>query len=281
MKITALPWGVFAHNNQSREIYARWFKFAAANPHLEGVDLIDGEQTLFGTLDRKQESRAFRPIIEDLGLKAVMFVSHADLRVDSLPVAEQDRMKYLVEQALYFNASYFRVTTGLQKPGELFEKGIMENVLNGLSWCLDLTRPAGLPLLFENFHETTDELVTICEALGERGLRMNCEIKPPFRYTMNPVTFVQRLIPFAAMYHLDNFKYTDIAPQRDKDRNGRMLDRAVALQDGAIDVRTILAMIAKSGFDGWLSIEYGGFVDNFEHIAESAAFVRETWKSLN
>lgn len=275
MNITALPWGIFCHNSQSREIHERWFRFAGNNPDIEGVDLMDGEQTLFGTPARQKESREFQAILNGLGLKVVMFVSHADLRVEEVPAQEQDRLKYLIEQAVYFKAKYFRVITGLQKPGELFQAGIMENVFHWLNWCLDLTDDAGLPLLLENHHETTDELVTICEVFKKRGLRMNCEVKPPFRYNMNPNTFVGRLIPFAETYHLDNFSYHPDG--RDSDRTGRNLERAVSLQNGEIDIRSMLSMIKSSGFNGWLSIEYGGYADKFEHIAESASFVRKVW----
>lgn len=280
MNITSLPWGIFSHNRQSRDIYARWFRFAAEDPNFEGVDLIDGPQTLFGDPARKAESREVGRILADLRLKVVMFVSHTDLRVKKTPTEEQDRVKYLIEQAVHFRAQYFRVLTGIKKPGELFQADVMENVFQGIEWCLQLTAGCGLPLLLENHHETTDELLTICEAFKGKGLRMNCEIKPPFRYHMDPQTFVERLIPFAETYHIDNFRYCPSGCGTDEDRAGRRLDRAVPVQEGEINVRAILSAIKASGFDGWLSIEYGGAVDEFRDVAASASFVRETWESL-
>lgn len=280
MKIASLPWGVFSHNGQSRDIYAKWFRFAAEDPNLEGVDLIDGPHSLFGDPSRKLESREVGRALPDLGLEVVMFVSHTDLRGKEMSAQEQDRVKYLVEQAVHFHAQYFRVLTGIKRPGELFEPEVMENVLRGLEWCRRVTAECGLPLLLENHHETTDELVTICQAFKGGGLMMNCEIKPPFRYGMDPQTFVERLIPFAGTYHIDNFKYCPSGCGTDADRAGRCLERTVPVQAGEINVRGILSAIVASGFDGWLSIEYGGPVDEFWHVAESASFVRDTWESL-
>ena len=244
------------------------------------MDLIDGTESLFGSPVRKDESREFKPVLRDLNLPVVMFVSHVDLRSEETTRLARESLKHLIDQAVFFGASYFRVITGVRSPGGLFEPGVMENVLEGLRWCLSATAEAGLPLLLENHHETTDELMTLCRMLGGEGLRLNCEIKPPFRYNMDPQAFVERLIPFAETYHIDNFSYADGPDLADGDRAGRSLDRAVPVQEGEIDVRSILSAIKTSGFDGWLSIEYGGPVDHFDHVAESAAWIRSTWDSL-
>lgn len=278
MKISCLPWGVLSHCGHTAEIYSKWFQFAAQNEHIEGVDPIDKAPSLFGTPARKQESRALRPLLRDLGLKVVMFVTHTDFRVEKIPTEEQDRIKFLVEQAVYFDAVFFRVLTGIGVPGELFHAHVLENVLAGLRWVSSLTKEAGLPLILENHRETTDEMVLLCEAMADEGLKLNCEIKTPFRYGMNPNTFVGRLAPFASTYHIDNFTYDPNG--RYTDRAGRKLGRAVPVNRGEIDIRAILAIIRETGFDGWLSIEYGGRVDRLDDVAESAAYVRETWDAL-
>lgn len=286
MKISCLPWGILSHCAHTAEIYSEWFQFAAQNDHIEGVDPIDNAASLFGAPARKQESRALRPVLRDLGLKVVMFVTHTDFRVEKIPPKEQDRIKFLVEQAVYFDSLFFRVLTGIKVPGELFQERVLENVLAGLRWVSALTREAGLPLILENHHETTDEMLLLCESLAGKadplrplaGHCLNCEIKPPFRYGMDPNTFVKRLAPFASNYHIDNFVYDPNG--WDADRTGRKLERAIPVHKGEIDIRAILEIIKESGFDGWLSIEYGGRVASFDHIAESAAYLRETWDAL-
>ncbi|MBI4027425.1 MAG: sugar phosphate isomerase/epimerase [Verrucomicrobia bacterium] len=293
MKISSLPWGILSHCRHSDAIYRKGFSFAAQ--HLDGMDLIDNEGSLFGAPERQAESRPFRVLHNDLGLKIVMFVTHTDFRAETIPSKEMERLKFLLEQAVYFKAMFFRVLTGTKTPGELFQKRVMENVLSGLRWMLSLTKAAGIPLLLENHHETTDELILLCNALplspprgGGRqgdlahdandGLRLNCEIKPPFRYGMDPLRFVERLTPYAACYHIDNFVYHPDG--WDQDRTGRKLERAIPINQGEIDIQAVLAIIKKSGFDAWFSIEYGGRVDHFDHIAESAAYLRTTWERL-
>ena len=277
MKISCLPWGVLRQIGHTAETYSQWFRFVADDPHIDAVDLIDGSASLCGVPDRKEESRALRPMLEDLGLQVMMFVSHADFRVDKLAPEEEDRIKFLIEQAVHFDAACFRTITGLRSPGELYQAGVMENVLAGLRWLAALVRDAGLPFLIEDHHETTDEMVLLAESLADEGVRLNCEIKPAFRYHMDPYAYVERLAPYADCYHIDNFRYDTGSTHWDQDRMGRKLERAVPLQDGEIDIRRIVRIVKASGFDGWLSIEYGGLREQFDHLAASAKFVRETW----
>lgn len=279
MKISCLPWGVLAHRGHDLGTYREWFEFAAHDPNLEAVDLIDGAGSLYGTPARKEESRSLKPMLDDLGLPVMMFVSHGKFAVDPIPPDEQDRFKYLVEQAVFFGAEVFRTTTGLAEPGELFRKGVMENVVSGLRWLAGLVREAGLPLIVENHHETSDEMLVICQRLADLGVRLNGEIKPAVRYHMDPYAYVQRLVPYATCYHIDNFRY-DPDAKHDQDRAGRKLERAVPLDQGEIDIRRILTIIKTSGFDGWLSIEYGGFVDGFSDLGRSARFLKTTWDSM-
>ena len=169
MKISTLPWGILSHGGHSAEVYHRWLEFAGANPHVGGVDLIDGTGSLFGTPSRKKESRRFKVAIDDRGLNVVMLVSHTDFRDDAVGEAEESRIAYLIDQAAFFGATYFRVLTGISRPGDLFGPGIMENVVRGLGWCAGLVQDAGLRPILENHHETTDELLTLMTALAPRA----------------------------------------------------------------------------------------------------------------
>jgi len=280
VKISNLPWGVLYRAEHARATYRRWFEFAARDPHIDAIDLIDGPGSLCGAPERKAESRALKPLLADLDLPVMMFVTHVDFRVAEIAPEEKERIRFLIEQAVHFEAMYFRTVTGLRRPGELFREDVLENVVAGLRWLAGLVRDAGLPFLIENHHETTDEMVLLCEKLADLGARLNCEIKPAFRYGMDPYAFVERLTPWAGTYHIDNFKYDPDSTHWDKDRAGRKLERAVPLDRGEIDIRRVLKIVEASGFDGWLSIEYGGLVDSFDDVARSAKFVRETWDQL-
>ena len=280
MRISNLPWGVFHHRGHTRDAYVDWFRFTAADPNIDAVDLIDGGRSMFGLPERREESRALKAMLDDLALPVMMFVSHADFRVDELGAEEKDRLDYLIEQAVFFRAEVFRTITGLRTPGELFGEGIMENVIDGLRWLGTRVRDAGLPFVIEDHHETTDEMVLLCERLSDVDLHLNCEIKPAFRYHMDPYEYVRRLAPYSTSYHLDNFRYDESTEHWDKDRAGRKLGRAVPLDAGEIDVGRVLSIVKSSGFDGWLNIEYGGLVDGFEDVSRSAEFVRTTWDAL-
>jgi len=283
VNITILPWGPWCYSHSTPDVYRKWLRFAAANPNIEGIDLIDkgspaDGDPLIGSPARVKESRELLPVMEDLGLPVIMFVTHTDFRSETIPPAEQDRIKFLLEQAVYFKAHYFRVLTGIQSPGELFQPRVMENVIAGLRWCAALVSKTSLQLLLENNRETTDELAHICEVLRPENLRLNCEIKPPFRLGMSPYRFVQRLTEFSATYHLDNFVYDENGG--DGDRTGRRLKREIPLDRGEIDVSRILRIIRDAGFDGWLSIEYGGYGEGFDDVGQSAAYLRKTWDCL-
>ena len=280
MRISCLPWGVLYHRHHTREAYVEWFRFVAQDPHLEGVDPIDGSGSLFGLPERREESRALKPMLDDLGLNVVMFTTHVDFRVAELAPAERDRIRFLIDQAVFFEAACYRTITGLSEPGELCRQGVMENVLAGLRWLAGLVAEAGLPLLIENHHETTDEMIVLCDALAAERVKLNVEIKPAFRYHLDPYAYAARLAPRAGCFHLDNFRYDPDTEHWDQDRAGRKLERAVALDQGEIDLGRILKIVKAAGYDGWVSIEYGGLSDGFDNLARSAAFVRRTWDAL-
>jgi len=86
------------------------------------------------------------------------------------------------------------------------------------------------------------------------------------------------LTEFSATYHLDNFVYDENGG--DGDRTGRRLKREIPLDRGEIDVSRILRIIRDAGFDGWLSIEYGGYGEGFDDVGQSAAYLRKTWDCL-
>jgi sugar phosphate isomerase/epimerase len=52
----------------------------------------------------------------------------------------------------------------------------------------------------------------------------------------------------------------------------------VALDEGVNDVRAMLGIIKSSGYDDWISIEFGGTTR--EKIRRSAEFLRGTWDTL-
>lgn len=281
MKISSLPWGVLSHRKYSLDAHREWFQLVAADPNIDGVDLVDGKGSLCGEPAKKKKCRSLKPVLDDLALPVMMFVSHGNFLVSPISTEEQNRFNYLIDQAQFFEAAVFRTTTGLTEPGELFRPGIMENVLSGLRWLAERVRKAGFPpLIVENNKETTDELILICERLSDLGVKLNCEIKPAFRYHMDPYVYVQRLVSYSTWYHLDNFKYTLETTWEDQDRAGRKLKRSIPLDQGEIDIRRILSIIKASGFDGWLSIEYGGNVASFDDLLRSAKFVRTVWDGL-
>lgn len=257
------------------DLYSRWFRYAAENPHLDGVDLMDRVQP-FGFPDKKEEIREMRILLKKLELPVVIFTTHPDFRQYPLSGEEKDKMKFLVEEAAEFDALYLRVMTWTRSPGELLRPNILENVISGLQWAADLAGSAGLPLVIENHHETSDEIITLLEAL--KNLKLNLDIKSCFRYNLDPYLYTERLLPYASTFHLDNFVYDQEG--WDSDRCGKKLKREIPLDKGEIDIRKILTMIKGSGFDGWLSIEYGGKVDNFDDVGISAEYVRKTWNSI-
>jgi sugar phosphate isomerase/epimerase len=52
----------------------------------------------------------------------------------------------------------------------------------------------------------------------------------------------------------------------------------VALDEGVNDVRAMLAKVKASGYDDWISLEFGG--PTREKVRRSAKFVRTAWASL-
>ena len=56
-------------------------------------------------------------------------------------------------------------------------------------------------------------------------------------------------------------------------------DIGVALDEGDLDVADFLHIIKGTGYDGWISIEFGA--THWEKIIRSKQFIKKVWESNN
>lgn len=88
----------------------------------------------------------------------------------------------------------------------------------------------------------------------------------------DPIRAVSRVAPYAIHAHAKDF---DIGPTPDEGRKnmtrGCNFWRATAIGEGCIPVRQCLAILKRSGYDGYVSVEYEGADDCIEGITKGKA----------
>jgi sugar phosphate isomerase/epimerase len=81
----------------------------------------------------------------------------------------------------------------------------------------------------------------------------------------DPLQAVSRLAPYAVHAHVKDFKYND-TPTGIQTRGCRFISGTV-IGEGVVPVGQCLAILARAGYDGFVSIEYEGEEDCIEGIS--------------
>jgi len=163
---------------------------------------------------------------------------------------------------------------------------------------------ADLPLLIEACREIADHaaqygITTSVENHGfhvqnsERVQRLILGVdRPNFRTTLDvgnflcadedPVAAVTNNLPFASHVHFKDFYVRDADPGEGwfRSRRGRFLRGAIVGQ-GDVPVGEIIGLIRKSGYDGFISIEFEGMEDCQKGSRIGMQNVRRLWDAVS
>jgi sugar phosphate isomerase/epimerase len=268
MKLSSLPFVIV--NFEQEGSFSNWFDYAE-QIGLDGVELMYPWPVSWHVIHRTHKRLARRK------LQVSMITTHCEPArfSDELRKVEAQKLMGYIDLATDLCCRLVRVVAGYFDPTrrETSVAKAIDAVVHTFDLVLPYAEKARMCLALENhpgFGVSREVISRILQRIPSPHFGWNFDMENAYRLPgqtsfdfLNDETVLCRL----AYVHAKNFA---------ESRDGWISD--VALDEGANDVRAMLAKVKASGYDDWISIEFGGTTR--EKLRRSAKFLRERWKSL-
>jgi sugar phosphate isomerase/epimerase len=137
--------------------------------------------------------------------------------------------------------------------------------------CVELAEKLGVLLLIEPepglLIERFDQYLELADRIGSPWVGLNFDIGHAYCMSEEPEQWIARMAPHTKHYHLE-----DIAATREH--------RHLIPGRGTIDFPAVLREIAKSGYQGWITVELYPYIDDPDEAGrEAKRFVEAAQKS--
>ena len=230
----------------------------AARTGFEGVELLD----MFWT-DEDAEIPKVKRMCADLGLELPVYsISTNFFQPEAAERARQlASLRHGVDVAARLGAPLLRVFSGDLLPGYTFEEGIAW-VTDSLASGAEYAGRQDITLVLENHGHIagrSDQVRSIIEAVASPALRANLDTGNFLLVGEDPVEAAAVLVDLVALVHLKDFTFA--APDETghvyQGLDGRRYTGAI-VGEGLVDLKAIHGILARQGYDDWLSLEYEG-----------------------
>ncbi len=284
MKLSSLAWGPIMRDEASTR---EWFSYAK-EIGLDGVEVMDGwfnpsKRVLWHydgdllairrDLFQPEITRRVKEELAEFGHEVSMLTIHNRF-CRFLPEEQREEVEHIRlcgEVAKEFGTDRLRViASGWPREGEeISHREALEACIDTARLCAEAAQQEGFYLLLENHGELTaqvDDFAEILRRVDNPHFSANLDCKNAGRAGLSPLEFLDReeISSRLMCLHADNYLTT---PEG--------LNRTVAVEEGEVDIAAALRRVKASGYDGWISIEYGG--KGFEKIGRSAEYIRRVW----
>lgn len=284
MKLSSLPWGPIYHDEITT---AEWFPYAK-DIGLDGVELMDGwfnpaKKCLsdFNVGISRIRQELFVPEIVERVKEEVLGSGHEICMLtvhnrfcrfsEEEKQEEVDHLRICMEVAREFGTNRLRViAAGWPVEGKDVSRGeAMEACIDAVWRCVEAARQENCFLILENHPGLSADVESYAEIfrrVDSPHFGANLDCKNTRRVNQEPTEFLDReeILSRLMCLHVDNFASTP-----------KGWNRSVSVEEGEVDIATVLRRLKAHGYDGWLSIEYGGV--GIEKVARSAQYVRRIW----
>jgi len=161
---------------------------------------------------------------------------------------------------------------GLLAEGQTRDEGY-DLFYEELAPCVELAEELGVGLLIEPepelLIERFDQYLEFADRIGSSFLGLNFDIGHAYCVGEDPQDWVEKMWPHTRHYHLE-----DIAATR--------VHHHLIPGQGAIDFLATLREIAKTGYDGWLTVELYPYIENPDEAGcEALAFLMKQIDTLS
>jgi sugar phosphate isomerase/epimerase len=147
--------------------------------------------------------------------------------------------------------------------------------IEGLRVATDYASKRGIILTIENAGKMcgrSSQVLDIVKGVNSPWFQATIDIGNFVIPGEDCVSAVRKLCPYVAHVHAKNF--VEIAPPPGSPP-GKKAFRGSVLNRGVVDVAACIKAIKDSGFDGYLSLEYEGKVDEKSAVAEGMAYMKK------
>jgi sugar phosphate isomerase/epimerase len=161
---------------------------------------------------------------------------------------------------------------GLLTPEQSWDQGA-QIFYDELMPCVEVAEKLGILLLIEPepdlLIEKFDQYLNFVSRVQSPWVGLNFDIGHAYCVGEDPQDWVERMSPYTKHYHVE-----DIAATR--------VHRHLIPGRGAIDFRSTLQAIAKTGYDGWVTVELYPYIDNPDDAArEARSYLTSILSDLN
>ena len=183
---------------------------------------------------------------------------------------EIKRVKKEVDNANAYGAKLMRHDAAYRPPEEAtldnFEKDL-PILTEACRKIADYAKKYGISTSVENhgYHvQGSERVLRLVKAVGRKNFKTTLDIGNFLCVDEDPIAAVKNNLPYASMIHLKDFyvrnEKTNPGEGWFKSRAGKYL-RGAIFGHGDIDTTAIMKIIHKSGYNGYISIEFEGMED--------------------
>jgi sugar phosphate isomerase/epimerase len=263
MKLSISMWSVVSVVKSGKMDLPGFVEFAATQQTngAQGVELLD-----YFWRDRAAELPKVKRHIADAGLTlAVYSIGNDFFQPDREAWHKQlADLKTGVDVANQLETSTLRVFSGNAKEGYTLQDGL-DWIIDGLAQGAEYARSHGVTLALENhglMAGRSDQVRGIIERVNSPALRANLDTGNFLLVNQNPTDAARELAGMVALVHLKDFRK---AGPDDKEHVYKGLDGTAftgsVVGEGQVDLATIVDILRKGGYAGWLSLEFEGGQD--------------------
>lgn len=204
--------------------------------------------------------------------------------------AEIGRVKKEVDVANQLGVKLMRHDIAYRPPSDISIRNFEQDLPQLVDACREIADYAlqyGITTSIENhgFHvQASDRVQRVIELVDRPNFRTTLDTGNFLCVDENPITAVQKNLPYASMVHMKDF-YVRPGHSYDpgegwfRSAGGAYLRGAVTGQ-GDIDMEEIIRLVKHSGYDGYISIEFEGMEESKTGAKISLDNVRRLWDGI-
>lgn len=260
----------------------------AAEMGFDGIEIVDG--TFEGSRDIETIKKTTEHC-KSKGLAVASFCTGADFIYGSGGILEDEikRLCALVDIAAEYGVEVMRHDTAYGYKKERHSRGFENALPRIIKGCLAVTEYAeqkGVITVTENhgyFAQDSERVERIINGVANDNFGALVDIGNFMCADEDPVSAVSIMAPYARMVHAkDFFKKSgmSVSPGEGwfKTRRGDYL-RGTIVGHGDANAPQSLSLLKKSGYDGWISVEFEGMEDNLKGLRIGRENVKRFWEN--
>ncbi len=263
MKLSVSMWSVVSAVRSGKMDLPGFVEFVSRQQEngARGVELLD-----YFWRDEAAELPKVKRQVADAGLEMAVYSIGNDFFQPERAVWEKQLadLKHGVDVANRLETPIMRIFSGNAKPGYKLEDGLSW-ILEGLGAGAEYARSHGVTMALENhglMAGRSDQVRGMIETVNSPALRANLDTGNFLLVNQNPTDAAKELAPLVALVHLKDFRKArpDETEHVYKGLDGTAVTGTV-VGEGQVDLATIVDILRKGGYSGWLSLEFEGAQD--------------------